>query len=44
MIYIKEIRIRNFRSIVKADIILNNLSIFVGFNDYNSYSFNKYSF
>ena len=31
--YIKEIRIRNFRSIVKADIALNNLSIFVGFND-----------
>ncbi len=31
--YIKEIRIRNFRSIVKADIVLNNLSIFVGFND-----------
>lgn len=31
--FIKEIRIRNFRSIVKADIILNNLSIFVGLND-----------
>ncbi len=31
--YIKEIRIKNFRSIVKADIVLNNLSIFVGFND-----------
>ncbi len=31
--YIKEVRIRNFRSIVKADIVLNNLSIFVGLND-----------
>lgn len=31
--YIKEIRIRNFRSIVKADIPLNRLSLFVGLND-----------
>ncbi|MEY3499620.1 MAG: hypothetical protein RL308_1289, partial [Bacteroidota bacterium] len=30
---IKEVRIRNFRSIVKADLVLNNLSIFVGLND-----------
>ncbi|WP_310593805.1 AAA family ATPase [Flavobacterium sp.] len=30
---IKEIRIRNFRSIVKADISLSNLSVIVGFND-----------
>ncbi len=30
---IKEIRIRNFRSIVKADISLSNLSIIVGLND-----------
>lgn len=33
MMYIKEVRIRNFRSIMKADIVLNNLSIFVGLND-----------
>lgn len=31
--FIKEIRIRNFRSIIKTDIQLNSLSIFVGFND-----------
>ena len=31
--FIKELRIRNFRSIVKADIQLNNMSVFVGFND-----------
>lgn len=31
--YIKEIHIRNFRSIVKADIPLNQMSIFVGYND-----------
>ncbi|MCU0466957.1 MAG: ATP-binding protein [Arcicella sp.] len=31
--FIKEIKIRNFRSIVKAEIPLNNLSLFVGFND-----------
>ena len=31
--YIKEVRIRNFRSIVKADLVLNDLSIFVGLND-----------
>jgi hypothetical protein len=30
---IKEIKIRNFRSFIKTDIILNNLTIFVGFND-----------
>jgi hypothetical protein len=31
--YIKEIRIKNFRSIVKTEILLNDLSIFVGLND-----------
>lgn len=31
--FIKELRIRNFRSIVKADIILNEMSVFVGLND-----------
>ena len=31
--YLKEVRIRNFRSIVKADIPLNRLSLFVGLND-----------
>jgi len=30
---IKEVRIRNFRSIIKADLVLNELSIFVGLND-----------
>lgn len=33
MLYIKEIRIRNFRSIIKTELPLNNLSIFVGLND-----------
>jgi len=31
--FIKEIKIRNFRSINKAEIPLNNISVFVGFND-----------
>lgn len=31
--FIKELRIRNFRSIIKTDIRLNNISVFVGFND-----------
>lgn len=31
--FIKELRIKNFRSIVKGDISLNNLSVFVGNND-----------
>ena len=31
--FIKEIRIRNFRSIVKADIQLSDLTLFVGLND-----------
>lgn len=31
--FIKEIKIRNFRSILKADVPLNNLSVFVGLND-----------
>ena len=31
--FIKEFKIKNFRSLVKADIPLNNLSIFVGLND-----------
>ncbi|MFN5168941.1 MAG: ATP-dependent nuclease [Cyclobacteriaceae bacterium] len=31
--FIKEIRIRNFRSILRAEILLNSLSIFVGQND-----------
>jgi AAA15 family ATPase/GTPase len=30
---IKELRIKNFRSIVKSEIVLNNMSVFVGFND-----------
>lgn len=31
--FINKLRISNFRSIVKSDILLKNLSIFVGFND-----------
>ena len=31
--FIKELRIRNFRSFVKVDIPLNDMSILVGFND-----------
>jgi predicted ATPase len=31
--FIKELKIRNFRSLAKTDIPLNNMSVFVGFND-----------
>jgi predicted ATP-dependent endonuclease of OLD family len=31
--FIKEIRLRNFRSILKSDLALNNINIFVGQND-----------
>lgn len=31
--FIKEFKIKNFRSIVRADIPLNNISVFVGLND-----------
>jgi hypothetical protein len=31
--FIKELKIRNFRSIVKTDLLLNNISVFVGYND-----------